>query len=161
MTTKNEERKILSQIEKLIESAGKDSYIAYAFAGCCDIARDNIENDFANSLLAQRARYELDLRETQEHLDAANEEIGNLKRKLKEQKPIPADLYRDLWLTIEAQETEAKNELTKAAEVLSYLEDTTETGTMSYINALKQARIRRDSAARLLAKLEKYEPKNI
>lgn len=161
MTTKNEEKKILSQIEKLIESAGKDSYIAYAFAGCCDIARDNIENDFANSLLSQRAKCELDLHETKERLDAANEEIGMLKRKMKERKPIPNDLYRELWLSIEAQESEAKNELLQAAELISYIEDTSETGTMSYINALKQARIRRDSAARLLAKLEKYEPKNI
>lgn len=47
--TKNEERKVLEQIEKLIASTGADSYISMAFAGCCDMARSNIDNDFANN----------------------------------------------------------------------------------------------------------------
>lgn len=34
--TKTEERKIVDQIEALIESAGPDSYIAHSFLGCCD-----------------------------------------------------------------------------------------------------------------------------
>lgn len=160
MKTKNEERQILNQIAALIESAGEGSYIDYAFEGCVAIARDNIENDFANSLFTHCRHLEDDLKCAQAHLDTANEEIRNLKAKLKERKPIPVKLYRDLWLTIEAQEAEAKNEIIQAAEILSYIESETETGITSYINALKQARIRRDSAAKLLAELEKYEPKN-
>ena len=161
MKTKNEERQILNQIAALIESAGKDSYIGYAFAGCVEIANDNINNDFANSMQSNVRFLEAELRDMTRHLDAANEEIRNLKVKLKERKPIPVKLYRDLWLTIEAQESEAKNEIAQAAEILSYIESDTEVGISSYINALKQARIRRDSAARLLAELEKIEPKNV
>ena len=50
MMTKQEERAALSKIEKIIKAAGPDSYIGIAFAGCCEIAADNIENDFGNSL---------------------------------------------------------------------------------------------------------------
>lgn len=160
MKTKNEERQILNQIAALIEEAGKDSYIAYAFAGCVEIAADNIKNDFANSLLSENARLEADLEKANERLDIANDEINQLKVKLKERKPIPVKLYRDLWLNIEAQEAEAKNDILQAAEILSYVESETES-VQSYINGLKQARIRRDSAARLLAELEKIEPKNV
>lgn len=50
MVTKNEERKALEQIKKIIEKLGDDSYIAVAFEGCFDIAEENINNDFACSM---------------------------------------------------------------------------------------------------------------
>lgn len=160
MKTKNEERQILNQIAALIAEAGENSYIGYAFEGCVSIARDNIDNDFANSLFTHCRHLEDDLKCVQAHLDTANEEIRNLKAKLKERKPIPVKLYRDLWLNIEAQEAEAKNDIVQAAELLSYMEADTEQNAMEYINVLRQARIRRDAAAQLLSELEKIEPKN-
>ena len=54
MTTKEQERKALAQIKKIVESLGEDSYIAAAFEGCFEIAEENIENDFACSM-KQRA----------------------------------------------------------------------------------------------------------
>lgn len=45
---KAEELKILEQIEKLIDSAGADSYIGETFSGVVGICRNNIEDDFAN-----------------------------------------------------------------------------------------------------------------
>lgn len=54
MKTKKQEREALQKIEAIIESMGKDSYIGMAFAGCCEMAADNIENDFANSMMEQR-----------------------------------------------------------------------------------------------------------
>ena len=50
MVTKNDERKALEQIKKIIEKLGDDSYIAVAFEGCFDIAEENINNDFACSM---------------------------------------------------------------------------------------------------------------
>lgn len=161
MKTKNEERQILNQIAALIDEAGKDSYIGYAFAGCVEIANDNIDNDFANSLLSKSARLEADIRDMNKLLDVAETKIKNLENKLKERKSIPVKLYRDLWLNIEAQESKAKDDILKAAEILSYTESVSETALASYIEGLKQARIRRDSAAKLLAELEKIEPKNV
>lgn len=53
MTTKDQERKALEQIRKIVEGLGEDSYIGKAFEGCFDDAESNIDNDFWNSM-AQR-----------------------------------------------------------------------------------------------------------
>ena len=50
MTTKNQERKALEQIRKIVENLGDDSYIGTAFEGCFEIAEENINNDFACSM---------------------------------------------------------------------------------------------------------------
>lgn len=49
MTTKEQERKALARIRKIVAELGEDSYIATAFDGAWEIAEENIENDFANS----------------------------------------------------------------------------------------------------------------
>ena len=54
MKTKAQEREALGKIAEIITSMGEDSYIGMAFAGCCEMALDNIENDFANSMMEQR-----------------------------------------------------------------------------------------------------------
>lgn len=50
MTTKDQERKALEQIRKIVEGLGDDSYIGTAFEGCFEIAEENIENDWACSM---------------------------------------------------------------------------------------------------------------
>lgn len=50
MATKEQERKALEQIMKIMESLGEDSYIATAMQGMIEDARENIENDFALSM---------------------------------------------------------------------------------------------------------------
>lgn len=52
MRTKEDELKILTKIEELIQEAGgDDSYIGAAFAGACDDARENIKCDAAFSYM--------------------------------------------------------------------------------------------------------------
>ena len=48
--TKEQERKALEKIEKIIAELGEDSYIGMAFKGCITDAADNIENDWAMSM---------------------------------------------------------------------------------------------------------------
>lgn len=48
MTTKEQERKALEKIRKIIAELGTDSYVGTAFNGCFEWAEKNIENDFAN-----------------------------------------------------------------------------------------------------------------
>lgn len=55
LATKEQERKALEKIKKIVEELGKGSYIGTAFAGCFEIAESNIENDFADSM---KERYE-------------------------------------------------------------------------------------------------------
>ena len=50
MTTKDQERKALEKIRKIVEELGENSYIGTAFEGCFEIAEENIENDFACSM---------------------------------------------------------------------------------------------------------------
>lgn len=50
MTTKEQERKALEQIRKIVEGLGEDSYIGTAFEGCFRVAEENIENDWACSM---------------------------------------------------------------------------------------------------------------
>ncbi len=76
MTTKEQERKALEQIKKIVESLGENSYVGTAFEGCYEIAKENIENDFGESMkdrwLTAERKYE-----------EACGEIENLKARLK------------------------------------------------------------------------------
>lgn len=50
ISTKEQERKALEKIKAIVEGLGENSYVATAFAGCFEIAEQNIEYDFADSL---------------------------------------------------------------------------------------------------------------
>ena len=49
MVTKEQERKALDKIKKIVADLGEGSYLSYAFEGCFELAEENIENDFACS----------------------------------------------------------------------------------------------------------------
>lgn len=53
ITTKEQERKALDKIRKIIADLGEDSYVATAFEGCFEVAEQNIDNDWACSLKEQ------------------------------------------------------------------------------------------------------------
>ena len=77
MITKDDERKALDKIRKIVEGLGKDSYVATAFEGCFDIAEDNINNDMACSM---KQRYEMADRDAW----TAQEEVANARVRIKE-----------------------------------------------------------------------------
>ena len=83
--TKAQEMKTLEQIKALIESTGKDSYISWAFAGCVEMARRNIENDWAENPeeAVQAARKETD--RVRQELSRVQER-ANLDRRFAEEK---------------------------------------------------------------------------
>jgi len=83
MTTKDQEREALEKIKAIIEEiGGKDSYIGMAFKGCCDIAADNIENDFGDSWMDRWSAAIDDHNKTREALREAIEENNSLKTEL-------------------------------------------------------------------------------
>ena len=53
IATKEQERKALDKIRKIIADLGEDSYVATAFEGCFEVAEQNIDNDWACSLKQQ------------------------------------------------------------------------------------------------------------
>lgn len=82
MTTKEQERKALEQIRKIVEGLGEDSYIGTAFEGCFRVAEDNIENDWACSMKERAEIAERNLvlernrmMQMQKELDAREQEV--------------------------------------------------------------------------------------
>lgn len=51
--SKDDERKALAKIRKIIDTLGEDSFVAAAFEGCFEVAEQNIDNDWACSLKEQ------------------------------------------------------------------------------------------------------------
>lgn len=67
MVTKEQERAALLQIEAIIDSLGKGSYVGTAFDGCIQDARDNIEFDFC---LSMKDRLEIANNDIKQHQEA-------------------------------------------------------------------------------------------
>ena len=65
ITTKEQERKALDKIRKIIAELGNDSYVAAAFEGCFEVAEQNIDNDWACSLKQQVESKDKEIQELQ------------------------------------------------------------------------------------------------
>lgn len=88
--SKDDERKALEKIRKIIDDLGADSYVAAAFAGCFEVAEDNITNDWAMSLKDQvnnlRSLYDCtqhELNELEMYRKTDRELIAHLQEELK------------------------------------------------------------------------------
>lgn len=75
MTTKEQERKALAQIRKIVDGLGENSYLSFAFEGCFEKAEQNIEYDFACS-------YKQELEGALDLCTKRLEEINSLKGKI-------------------------------------------------------------------------------
>lgn len=71
MTTKEQERKALEQIKKILGTLDPDGWVNIAFEGCIADAEENIDNDFA---LSMNGRWQ-DAEQKLEHLKAENEKL--------------------------------------------------------------------------------------
>lgn len=117
MTTKEQERKALEQIRKIVAGLGEDSYIGTAFEGCFKVAEDNIENDWACSMKERAEIAERNLvlernrmMQMQKELDAREQEVKEL------QEEIEYLRKRGLELVLEC-EKEAQNAIAETKEV--------------------------------------------
>lgn len=178
MMTKQEERAALGKIEKIIKAAGPDSYIGMAFAGCCEIAADNIENDFGNSLRdsvetwQRNAETEHDMRIRAEdececlRRAAARkaEEIEDLRKQLKAErkKQIPADLYKLIWLAVDSHIEKANRRISECVENLVQFADAPKDIAVAHaLGVLGEAHATKTKYTQLLEQLEAFEPKGV
>lgn len=161
MTTKEQERKALERIKKIVADLGPDSYVATAFEGCFEIAADNIENDFACSMkeLAERAEKEAetlrldnrDLRisikrikdEASTRETALNERIKNLEAHF-----VGADDLETILALIKDAEYAACAETKEAAEEIVKLADNPD--CPAFVRAVSTHRDAHSRANRLL-----------
>lgn len=79
MITKDQERKTLERIRKIVAGLGEISYIGTAFEGCFEIAEENIANDFACSMKQRAEAAERDAKKVSDALRAANKTIEDLE----------------------------------------------------------------------------------
>ena len=166
MMTKAEERKVLDKIAALIASAGEDSYIWIAFAGCVDIARDNIENDFYNSYRDRADRLERENGDLLRHIDNMGAEIRMLKKSIAqleadaiiaERKELPVDLYSSLAGMLSGSiEREARNIAAEAENLAAFADCPEDIAVGAALKRLALAKSRRNQAAELLERLEGY-----
>lgn len=82
MSTKEQERKALEQIKKIVAGFGEKSYIGMAFEGCFEIAEENIENDFGCSMKQRAEAAERDLKEAEKKIGQMEARISNLQLNL-------------------------------------------------------------------------------
>ena len=85
MTTKEQERKALEQIRKIVEGLGEDSYIGTAFEGCFEIAEQNIENDWACSMKQRAETAERNFERTHEAWKKVSEELKLAKQTMNQE----------------------------------------------------------------------------
>lgn len=78
MTTKEQERKALARIRKIVAELGEDSYLATAFDGAWEIAEENIDYDFAGSVKWYVSQYH----ELSDEIRKAAEESEKMNREL-------------------------------------------------------------------------------
>lgn len=100
ITTKQQERNALNKIRKIIEGLGENSYVGTALAGCIEIADQNIEYDFGDSLQERLQIAENKLRDeigekqaAKRNLEKATAEIEALKKRTINEEAL-ADISR-------------------------------------------------------------------
>lgn len=135
MVTKEQERKALSQIKKIVDSLGEDSYIAMAFEGCFEDAEMNIENDWACSW-KQRAeqndkyatQWEKECSERAKEKEEALKKVEELQETIKKlsKKIFFEDELRDFYVLAEDDLFDTERHIEEEAqEIVKYAEETT------------------------------------
>lgn len=123
MVTKEQERKALEQIRKIVDSLGADSYIATAFDGCFQDAEENIENDFALSMKGRYLTESKKAKDLRSEVDRLKARTLELEEELKEQK-ISTDAEHK-FLLIERGKRSAQVEKIRSLEAMLHDRDMT------------------------------------
>lgn len=140
MTTKDQEFKALTQIKKIVDSLGEDSYIAMAFEGCFEIAETNIAHDWGCSMKQRAESAEKKVEEMEKLLkemsdrlsrtikamninnENATSEINRLRNEIhelnKQQNLLAEDDLTDCSQLAFEKECEAEQEAKEAAEMI-------------------------------------------
>ena len=87
MTTKDQERKAVEKIRKIVEELGENSYVGFAMEGVLELAEDNIREDTAYSM---KKNAEI----AWERADKAEKENKDLKKENKDLKKEIEDLKK-------------------------------------------------------------------
>lgn len=169
MTTKEQERKALAQIRKIVEGLGSDSYVATALEGCFEIAESNIENDWACSM-KQRAEsaekkvstLELDNKDLRLVIKKTKEEASKKQTELEEKivdlgsRVLDGDDLTDCRLMVDNEAYEAEKEMKAAAlEIVTFADDPASTNFQEAVRTHRNAQSRWNYLLSLKGRIEK------
>lgn len=71
IATQDQERKAIEEIRKIVDNLGENSYVGAAMEGVLELAEDNIENDFVQSMKESVETAEKRAHELEEELEEA------------------------------------------------------------------------------------------
>ena len=120
MTTKEQERKALEQIKKILGTLEENSYVATAMRGMIEDAEENIENDFAMS------RYDA-WQDAEHKADCLAQELKEAKEQLAEMqsKSITTEEAVDIRNVVNKyREICKRNEYDNAQNIITYADNT-------------------------------------
>ena len=123
--TKDAEREQLRKIDALIEETEVGSYIRMAFSGCVKMAKDNIDNDFANSfpeMIAEREKCICDLK--QKAIDKSWDHKDDILRLEHERDALQSNLDNaesnaKIWADIAERHMRSIKEVTEQRDALA------------------------------------------
>lgn len=137
MTTKDQERKAVEKIRKIVEELGENSYVGFAMEGVLELAEDNIREDTAYSMKesaeiaweratkAEKENKDLkkeaeDLKKTVEKrgttISELNTELCNARAEANE---VPEELIQEIYCMAYDKEAESIGKMERAADQMT------------------------------------------
>lgn len=113
IATKDQERKALEEIRKIVDNLGENSYVGAAMEGVLEL-EDNIENDFVQSM-----KESVETAEKRAHeLEEENERLKATKEKLEEERAciLPEEVRQKFYGIAFDKKYKAQAEAMTAAE---------------------------------------------
>ena len=114
IATKDQERKAIEEIRKIVDNLGENSYVGAAMEGILELAEDNIENDFVQSM-----KESVETAEKRAHeLEEENERLKATKEKLEEARTciLPKEVRQKFYGIAFDKKYKAQAEAMTAAE---------------------------------------------
>lgn len=153
IATKEQERKALEKIKKIVDDLGEVSYIGMAFEGCFEIAEDNINNDFgcsfksnlesarkANEKMAERVKSLMEnVDDLTTKLDDALKEVAWLRGKV-----LSHEYIEHLKVLVLNENKKAASQQTEAANKILDLAETPDTPEFREAVKARKFAIRRE-----------------
>lgn len=132
MTTKDQERKAVEKIRKIVEELGENSYVGFAMDGVLELAEDNIREDTAYSMkksaeiawekATKEEKENKDLKKTVEKREATISELNTkLCNAIAEAKAneISEELVQEMYCMAYNKEAGAQKKMEQAADQMA------------------------------------------
>ena len=171
MTTKDQERKSVEKIRKIVEELGENSYVGFAMEGVLELAEDNIREDTAYSMKksaeiawerATKAEKEnKDLKKTVEKREATISELNTeLCSCIAEAKAnaIPQELVQEMYCMAYDKEAGAQKKMEQAADQMAEAAIKGE-DTQSFAKEYQAQKSNRRRYEKIMQQLDKIEKK--